>query len=233
MALLEYQKYYANLLIIQYHGKPKAVATINCLSEMSYSDDIIKQISDAFSINNAFGFMLDIIGKYSGVKRSGRTLEGFATLTDEEFRILISLANQVNKLDASFYSIKRIIRNNFGNSMRVYDHRDMRMSYMISASISSQVLAQMFISQGLLPSPMGVGIGSIIYANNIDIFFGFSTYLRQNFKNTTWRTYDNPNIEGKWLTYNDGLNSLSNSESFLLTENSDFLVQEDDGKLVR
>ena len=68
----ELLKYYANLLIIQYNGKPKAKATIELFTKMIYgvSDTpLLLQIQNAFDLKTAVGNQLDIIGKWVGVTR--------------------------------------------------------------------------------------------------------------------------------------------------------------------
>ena len=65
----ELLKYYANLLIIQYNGKPKAQATIELLTNIMFSNLILIQIQNAFDWKVAVGNQLDIIGKWVGVTR--------------------------------------------------------------------------------------------------------------------------------------------------------------------
>ena len=67
--LKELKKYYSNTLIVQYHGLPKAKATIELLTELIYQNAILLQIRDAFDWKNAIGKQLDIIGQWVGVSR--------------------------------------------------------------------------------------------------------------------------------------------------------------------
>lgn len=64
------QDYYSNLLIVQYHGKPKADATIRQLTQLIYSTMILMQIQNAFDWETATGKQLDIIGQWVGISRS-------------------------------------------------------------------------------------------------------------------------------------------------------------------
>ncbi len=71
-ALKELQDYYANLLIIQYHNKPKAIALIKNLVKYLYADMILFKIRDGFNIVNqpyAIGKQLDCIGEWVGIDR--------------------------------------------------------------------------------------------------------------------------------------------------------------------
>lgn len=67
--LEELKNYYANLLIIQYHGKPKATANIKMFAELILASLIIFQIRDSFDWKTATGNQLDIIGKWLGIDR--------------------------------------------------------------------------------------------------------------------------------------------------------------------
>ena len=70
ISLLEQLKqYYANLLIVQYNGKPKATATIKLMAELLFVNMVLLQIRDAFDWQTATGAQLDIIGKWEGVDR--------------------------------------------------------------------------------------------------------------------------------------------------------------------
>jgi len=63
--------YYVNLLIIQYHNKPKAKATIKAfVSQLLELYLILKEIEFAYGIETAVGNQLDIVGKYFGVSRN-------------------------------------------------------------------------------------------------------------------------------------------------------------------
>ena len=63
--------YYVNLLIIQYHNKPKAKATIKAfVSQLLELYLILKEIEYAYGIETAIGKQLDIVGKYFGVSRN-------------------------------------------------------------------------------------------------------------------------------------------------------------------
>lgn len=61
--------YYANLLIVQYNGKPKATATIKTVAALLWVNMVLYQIRDAFDWRTAKGPQLDIIGKWVGVDR--------------------------------------------------------------------------------------------------------------------------------------------------------------------
>ncbi|TDE17725.1 DUF2612 domain-containing protein [Dyadobacter psychrotolerans] len=72
-------EFYKNLLIIQYHNKPKAQATIGLLIDSLLADGIIFDVRDGFDIETAVGAQLDVIGLYVGIDRfyTGQVLTGF------------------------------------------------------------------------------------------------------------------------------------------------------------
>lgn len=67
--LKELEDYYANLLIVQYNGKPKAVATIKLFVRLLFVNMILLQIREAFDWKTATGKQLDIIGEWVGTNR--------------------------------------------------------------------------------------------------------------------------------------------------------------------
>lgn len=67
--LSQMEDYYANLLIIQYHDKPKAQATIKLLVKLLWVNMVLLQIRNAFDWENALSAQLDIIGKWVGVDK--------------------------------------------------------------------------------------------------------------------------------------------------------------------
>ena len=68
--LEDLKEYYANLLIVQYNGLPKASNTVKMLVELIYIKNILMQIRDGFNWRTAVGKQLDIIGQWVGVSRS-------------------------------------------------------------------------------------------------------------------------------------------------------------------
>lgn len=65
--LIQLKNYYANLLIIQYNGKPKASATIKLFVDLLYANMILLQVRDGFDWRTALLAQLRIIGKWVGV----------------------------------------------------------------------------------------------------------------------------------------------------------------------
>lgn len=98
-ALSHLVAYYVNLLIIQYHNQPKAMATIALFAQVITGDEIVLDVENAYSllsnadvwdpahevdvwdpptgdywdppvtVEGAVGLQLDVLGKYEGVNR--------------------------------------------------------------------------------------------------------------------------------------------------------------------
>lgn len=89
-ALKELEDYYSGLLIVQYHGKKKAVGMIKSLVRALFADMIIFKIRDGFNLVNqpyAMGKQLDCIGEWVGIDRiysAGQPLYPWFSLINAE-----------------------------------------------------------------------------------------------------------------------------------------------------
>lgn len=177
--------YYANLLIIQYLDQPRAFATIQTLVEPVIQDQLPTKVENAFELTTAEGVQLDVIGKYVGVTRTIQTPQGQLTLDDTDFLTLIQMAIIRNSSGSSLNTIQNLLHQYFPGEIFVFDHKDMRMSYLINTGVGSPTLLQFFIQEGLLPKPMGVQLSALIYTAPLK-FFGMvsakdvAAYAAQN-----------------------------------------------------
>ena len=64
------KEYYADLLILQYRGKPKARATIKLGAELYLCDGLVFELNDCLNIDTATGEQLNLIGKILGCSRT-------------------------------------------------------------------------------------------------------------------------------------------------------------------
>lgn len=68
--LEELKEYYKNLLIVQYHDKPKAKKTVELLTQLLYGDTVLQQeILYGFDWKTAVGKQLDVLCKWEGIDR--------------------------------------------------------------------------------------------------------------------------------------------------------------------
>lgn len=189
--------YYSNLLIMQYHGKPKAKATIE-KSVALLPDDIILDVINGFDIQTAVGKQLDILGEYVGVDRYYLVDNQAELLSDEDYRILIKLKAISNTSDLSHKSLEEALYDFFGYTVRMDSDGNMEMTYFVPKDKTP--IIQAAIQKEVLPRPMGVRCSYIIEYDKK--FFGFCTYSNQYaVYKTGFRTYNNPTKVGEVLTY--------------------------------
>lgn len=174
------------------------------------SNTLLNGASAAITITNvpntAVGNQLDILGEYAGVTRTGSGSGGVTiTLNDSDFLVLIQLAIIRNNSGSSLATIQALLNQFFPGEILVFDYTNMRMSYLINSSLGSQNLVQLFVSEGLLPKPMGVQLSVTVYFPVITSFFGFRTYDLPSFNAKPFNTYDSYNLTWTWLSYADGI----------------------------
>lgn len=202
--------YYAELLILQYIGKPKAYATIQTLCDPVVMDKLPITVQNSYDITTASGVQLDVLGKYVGAFRETFDFSGPVTLTDAEFRILIQIKIVQNNSYSSLADIQNLLHTYFPGVIRVFDGANMHMDYFFDSTFGTERLAEVFVKQGLLPKPMGVQLGALVYAASITNFFGMfdssfgvldpSTYGAKGFGDPS--SYDTSEI---WLENSQAL----------------------------
>ena len=143
-------EYYQDLLIVQYHDKPKAKAMIKAEIEETLANLLDIQVRDAFDVDTAVGVQLDIIGKWVGVDRifKGQMFDnqawfsltrynepttplqgGFSRFDNFDtleggfltYDFIVSTRNKVNDTDFRMLIKLKIIRNNIKHSPKDID----------------------------------------------------------------------------------------------------------------
>lgn len=189
--------YYSNLLILQYHDKPKAKATIEAVVSL-IPDDLIQEVTNGFDIETAVGKQLDILGEYVGVDRYYTEDDEIKVLDDEDYRIILKLKAISNTSNLSHKSLDESLYDFFKNSIRMDSVGNMEMTYFVPKNKTPIILAA--IQKEVLPRPMGVRCSYIIEYDKK--FFGFCTYENQSsVYKTGFRTYNDPDKQGEMLTY--------------------------------
>jgi hypothetical protein len=155
--------------------------------------------------NTAQGVQLDVLGKYAGVSRSGYGFYGQITLDDTDFLSFILIAIARNNSGSSLAAIQQIIFDFFPGEILVFDYQSMQMDYLISENVGTLQLLELFITQGLLPRPMGVQLGAILYLPNVTNVFGFRTYLLAAYNASPFNTYANYQTNAPWLSYSNAI----------------------------
>lgn len=151
--------------------------------------------------NTAVGKQLDVLGEYVGVQRSGL---GFAsnapiTLNDADFLSLIRMAIIRNHSGSSLFTIQNLLHQFFPGEMFVVDSTLMFLTFIISSSVGSQDLVQLFVTEGLLPVPMAVGY-NVVYGPTSQ-YFSMVTYQNIVEPGFPMNTYQNYDLMSPWLTY--------------------------------
>lgn len=189
--------YYSNLLILQYHNKPKAKATIESTVSL-LPDDLIMDVINGFDIETAIGKQLDILGEYIGIDRYYLVDNQAELLSDEDYRLLMKLKAISNTSNLSHKALDDSLYYFFGNTVRMDSEGNMEMTYFVPKDKTP--IIQAAIQKEVLPKPMGVRCSYIIEYDKK--FFGFCTYQNQTaVYKTGFRTYNNPSKVGEVLTY--------------------------------
>jgi hypothetical protein len=166
------------------------------------------QIQSAFNLtgsDTAIGVQLDIIGKYVGVTRTGVGFNGPITLDDADFLTLIQMGIIRNRSGSSLLTIQLLLNQFFAGQVYVFDYANMQMSYLINTGVGSQDLIDLFVTEGLLPRPMGVGL-SVIAAPVINKFFGFGSYSADPSPLVTpFNSYSAYDTSWLFMTYQDAV----------------------------
>ena len=200
MTTNEIVAYYTNLLILQYHDKPKAKATVDAVVRPVIMDQLPISVQDAYAIDTAVGKQLDVIAKYVGVTRSASGLGMSVTLADSDFRQLIKFAIVINNGDSTMYDIVGAFYDFFSTNIYVTDHQTMRMSFLVDNNVGSIDLIKSILIQGLIPRPMGVRT-TLIYNAEI-LFFGMRTYQAPQPNARPFNSYaTSPQPTWSWLSY--------------------------------
>jgi len=207
MTTEEILEYYAKLLIIQYRNRPKAYATMLATADPFVMDQLPLSVQDAFDIETAVGVQLDLLGKYAGISRLVNTFNsGTVVLDDSDYRKMVKMKFALNCLGSSLEEIQELIFTFFADALSVFDYANMRMSYYFNAAYGSEILAEAFAVQGLLPKPMGVQLASLIYVPTLDNIFGFRTYVIPGFNVSGFNNYSVYEETWPWISYQNALN---------------------------
>lgn len=86
------------MLIFQYRNKPKAYQTIKLLVQILQQKLVFLYVRNGFNLDNAYGYQLDLIGKYVGFSRIVQVVLdnkyfGYKTIEDGTTRYIGTFAN--------------------------------------------------------------------------------------------------------------------------------------------
>lgn len=119
-SLDDIKKYYADLLILQYKGKPKARATVQIGCDIYTGNGLLFEFENILDIDRATSYTLDLIGKIVGVPRnvvSDSPNTEFFTFEKEDangFSTIGTLSNGVFKRsDVNYYDKNALSDKNY------------------------------------------------------------------------------------------------------------------------
>lgn len=188
-------QYYSDLLILQYHDKPKAIATIQLFVKQFIADGLFMDILNSYDLDTAVGVQLDRLGKLVGCPRY---VVGVGVLTDDEYRLLIKFKIVLNSLSAKEKNIDDSLFANFQYDFIAINEKKMSMSFIFSENLNK--VLQAVIKLDYLPLPLGVGNGGIIQVPDTRNVFGFANDVN----NVGFSTADDIG-EGEFLTQDNFL----------------------------
>lgn len=200
MATSDIIDYYADLLILQYRGLPKAYAMVQAFAGPVIMNQLGVQAQNAFDIGTAIGAQLDVLGQYVGVSRNTFNFSGAVTLDDDDFRLLIQIKVVLNALTSDLESIQNFLHTYFDGVLQVFDYRNMTMDYVYLALIGSNNVAEVLVQSGLLPKPTGVLLKPTVYQPTLNYFFGFRTAYASAQKNVGFNTVADYQMNTPWLS---------------------------------
>lgn len=154
----------------------------------------------------AQGVQLDVIGKYVGVSRTGTGFTNNAqiSLDDSDYISLIQMGIIKNQAGSSLATIQEYLHRFFPAGIYVTDHANMSMTYVIAADVAGSDLVQLFVTEGLLPAPMGVQVITIYVPTST--IFSFRTYEEPSTNGAPFNTYASYQTDWPWISYQNQIN---------------------------
>lgn len=154
---------YLSLVESQHKVRPRFMAVLtDYLRPVVDAHNLSDELPKAFSVENAQGAQLDIIGQIVGVSRnfpyiSGQTTET-KSMNDDQYRLVIRATIARNQWDGSFRSFAKTWNEIFaGQAINavVVDGMDMSCQVTMSGDFDSD-MAVLISSGYVFPKPMGV-----------------------------------------------------------------------------
>lgn len=167
-------------------------------------DTLPLAVQNCFNIDTAIGVQLDILSKYTGVKRSAITTTESIFLNDDDYRTLIKFAIVQNNAGSSLAEIEKNLYLFFPNQFILTDYKNMHMSYLLDQDIGTENFFKVLVAEELIPRPMAVSI-TVIVTPDVTQFFGFRTYFKENPLVKPLNRYDSFNLNWFFLSYKDAI----------------------------
>lgn len=156
-----------------------------------------------YEINGMTDYIDGSVNPGSVTYRYSFDSEAVYTLEDDEYRFMLNLKRELNALDNTLYEIQNVLWNFLGDDIRLFDLRDMTISYYIKPTAGR--FAQLAASQGLLPKPMGVALSGVFQVPDPSKVMGFQDYVVPNNNTIGFGDYVTGFNDRYWLDYTNKL----------------------------
>ncbi len=118
-------------------------------------------VAQAFSLGSAVGQQLQFLGTALGVKNAGYNLSNIWTvLTESDYRTLIQIVQSRNNLRGAWPNILGFILQYFPG-MSAVNNLNQSITFTYTATLGQYLPQELFITAGLLPTPLGY-FGSLV-----------------------------------------------------------------------
>lgn len=184
---------YADLLILQYRGCPKARATIKMFVEELLCNGFIFQFENILDVDTAFDYILNVIGKLIGCPRY---IPGMGYLVTEVYRQLLKFKILVNVLRASQKEIDDTLYALFGDDIVLRNNQNLTITYIISSSLFNALTAALKLRY--FRAPCGVEFEYVLVVPKPTKLFAFRRV--NSYKTPVGFSLVNASKEGTFLT---------------------------------
>lgn len=152
---------YLNLIPSENRNKPRFRAWLSsCLGIVKDISDCAVSMQKAFSVDDAIGQQLDIIGAFAGSLRKlpFQPVEGSRYLPDSDYRKLIRATIAQNQWDGTNETLPHLLSSSFPEmGIIIEDNQDMSVNAVVRGAFSALQL-EMLNADLLLPRPAGVSM---------------------------------------------------------------------------
>lgn len=160
---------YLDLITSEHREQPNYIAWLSAaLNKVDDGMTVLNGMIVDFTLDNAIGAQLDVIGQIAGVNRNvGVQLSsGSSILDDTHYLLIIKAAIARNMWDGTIPSIYSLWTSIFPNSqLQIIDNQDMTMQAIVTGL--DDTVSQELVSNGfIIPKPFGVEL-TIIEQTNI------------------------------------------------------------------
>jgi hypothetical protein len=152
---------YLDLIPCENRNKPRFRAWLSsCLGIIKDITDCAASMQKAFSVDDAIGKQLDIVGAYAGASRKlpFQPVESSRYLSDPDYRKLIRATIAQNQWDGTNETLPHLLSSSFPEmGIIISDNQDMSINAVVRGTFTTLQL-EMLNADLLLPRPAGVSM---------------------------------------------------------------------------